>query len=247
MKYLVGVCWFSLLWAAVAQINPAIIFSHNDYLQKEPFYKAYELGAGYVEADVFARERKLLVAHTADEIQPERTLEKLYLNPIKEKITATKNTLRPITLMIDLKTEGISTLDLIVDNLKTYPELTACKNLTIAISGNVPDTAEWKKFPAYITFDGRPNKKYSKAHLKRVSFISNNFRMYSQWNGEGEIPMADQEKLKAVITAVHEQGKKIRFWGAPDVQNCWQHILNLEVDILGTDKIDEVAAFLKNH
>lgn len=246
MKYLLAVYFFTLSLCVVAQKEPSIIFSHNDYLQKEPFYKAYELGAGYVEADVFARAGKLMVAHTTDEIAEGRTLEALYLKPISKTIKTINKKKRHLTLMIDLKTEGVPTLDLIVNQFKSYPELMSSKYLTIAISGNVPDTSHWSNFPAYISFDGRPNKEYSAEHLKRVSFISNNFRVYSQWDGEGEIPSADQENLHAVINAVHRQGKKIRFWGAPDVANAWQSLLQLNVDILGTDKIEEVTKFISN-
>lgn len=247
MKYLfLVVCVCGHAPVVFGQINASIIFSHNDYLQKKPFHAAYNLGAGYIEADVFAKDGKLMVAHTADEIEEKRTIDKLYLVPIREALTVTKNKARAFTFMIDLKTDGIQTLGLLVHQLERYPELTSSPYLTIAISGNVPDTSEWKNFPSYITFDGRPNRHYAAQHLKRVSFISNNFRAYSQWDGDDHLPEPDKIRLKEVIAAVHAQGKKIRFWGAPDVPNAWKTLLELDVDILGTDHIEDVAAFLKN-
>ena len=232
--------------------NSAIIFSHNDYLQDNPFEKAYNLNVGYIEADVFLRGNKLMVAHTAVEIKSERTLENLYLDPIKNKIKTNSGNIYPdtskqLTLMIDLKTEGITTLNAIVEHLKNYPAITSCKSLTIAISGNVPDTAQWKNFPRYITFDGRPTKPYSKDQLQRVSFISNSFNTYSSWNGKGKISEADVKKITEVISSVHAQGKKIRFWGAPDVPNCWTTFLELGVDIIGTDNITALEGYLQNH
>ncbi len=234
-----------------AQRSSSIIFSHNDYMQDKPVETAYRLEVGYVEADVFLRGNNLMVAHTASEIDPARTLEKLYFEPIKSKIRNNSGNIFPdgtrqLTLMIDLKSEGLPTLNAIVDRLKNYPEITSCKTLSIAISGNVPDTAQWKQFPAYMTFDGRPTKKYSSEHLKRVSFISNSFSTYSTWDGKGEIPEDDLKKLKEVIASVHSQQKKIRFWGAPDVPATWKTFLDLGVDIIGTDKIEEVEEFLKN-
>lgn len=244
--------FFSLSITAFSQEKHTRIFSHNDYLQSKPFENAYNLGAGYVEADVFLRNGELMVAHTAIEIKNDRTLDKLYFEPIKNKIAQNAGNVYPaasqkLTLMIDLKTEGMSTLTAIVDHMKKYPELKTCESLTIAISGNVPDTAQWKTFPSFINFDGRPDKQYSKHHLKRVSFISNSFRAYSSWNGKGEISEADRVKLKTVISAVHAQGKKIRFWAAPDVPNAWETFLKLDVDILGTDNIEALATFLKSN
>jgi alkaline phosphatase len=234
-----------------SQEQSSIIFSHNDYLQDKPFETAYKLGVGYVEADVFLRDDKLMVAHTSIEIVRERTLETLYLEPINRKIQNNSGNIyaaasRSLTLMIDLKTEGISTLNAIVAQLKTYPEIISCKTLTIVISGNVPDTSQWKNFPAFITFDGRPAKNYSLTDLSRVSFISNSFSTYSSWNGQGKIQDADLKKIKEVIASVHAQGKKIRFWGAPDIPNCWEVLLQLGVEILGTDKVDELETYLKN-
>lgn len=249
MKYFLALfIGFSI--TGYSQEKSSKIFSHNDYLQKQPFLSAYNLAVGYVEADVFLRNGELMVAHTAIEIKQERTLDKLYFEPLKSKIKTNSGTVYPgasdkLTLMIDLKTEGVLTLTAIVDHLKKYPELTSCKTLTIAISGDVPDTSLWKTFPAFIMFDGRPDKKYSEEHLPRVSFISNNFRAYSSWDGKAEIPEADVNTLKAVIASVHSQGKKIRFWGAPDVPNAWNTFIKLDVDILGTDDIEELSAYLK--
>jgi alkaline phosphatase len=249
MKYLLAVI-LCFPGAAYSQETSSIIFSHNDYLQEKPFETAYNLSVGFVEADVFLRDDNLMVAHTAIEIGKERTLDKLYLDPIRNKIQNNSGTIYPdatrkLTLMIDLKTEGIPTLNAIVEHLKNYPEIISCKRLTIAISGNVPDTSQWKTFPTYISFDGRPNKIYSPKHLQRVSFISNSFSTYSTWNGKGKIPNADLKKITEVVASVHAQGKKIRFWGAPDVPNCWEVFLQLGIEILGTDKINELYTYLK--
>lgn len=236
--------------SAFAQHN-SIIFSHNDYLQNKPFETAYNLGVGYVEADVFLRDNELMVAHTGIEIRQDRKLDNLYLDPINQKIKQNSGSIhedasRKLTLMIDLKTDGIPTLHAFIDHLKKYPEIISCKTLIIAISGNVPDTSQWKQFPDYITFDGRPTKSYSTKHLQRISFISNSFSAYSSWNGKGKIPDADLQKITDVIALVHSHGKKIRFWGAPDVPNCWGVFLQLGVDILGTDRINDAAQYLQN-
>jgi alkaline phosphatase len=148
--------------------------------------------------------------------------------------------------MIDLKSEGVSTLNAIVEHLKNYPEVTSCKTLTLAISGNVPDTSQWKNYPSFITFDGRPNKQYSSRHLQRISFVSDNFRKYSMWDGKRRMTNADLEKITSVMALVHAQGKKLRFWGAPDIQNAWEVFLQLGINIVGTDKPEELHSYLKS-
>ena len=50
------------------EYTPSQIFAHNDYVRAKPFYTAYELGVGYIEADVYLIDGKLLVAHQRREI-----------------------------------------------------------------------------------------------------------------------------------------------------------------------------------
>src|SRR5687767_9933128 len=87
--------------------TPSQVFAHNDYVRPKPFYTAYDLGVGYIEADVFLQDGDLLVAHHRNEIVPGRTLEKLYLQPLLEKIqkhgSVYDDAGRTLTLMIDLK------------------------------------------------------------------------------------------------------------------------------------------------
>jgi hypothetical protein len=40
--------------------------------------------------------------------------------------------------------------------------------------------------------------------------ISDNFRLYSRWDGMGDLPDADREKLKRVIKRAHSDNKPIR-------------------------------------
>src|SRR6185436_16418009 len=55
--------------------------AHNDYLHTRPLLDALDHGFTSVEVDIFLVDGELLVAHTAREIKPDRTLEKLYLEP----------------------------------------------------------------------------------------------------------------------------------------------------------------------
>ena len=62
--------------------------AHNDYEHKRPLFDALAHGFGSVEADVFLVRGQMLVGHTAIDLRPERTLEKLYLEPLRQRIKA---------------------------------------------------------------------------------------------------------------------------------------------------------------
>ncbi len=227
----------------------SLIFAHNDYAKPNPFYHAYALEVDYIEADVFLKRGKLLVAHTRLEINDARSLDSLYLRPIKTMIIKNNGAVyasgKKLTLMIDLKTEGDATLKVLVNRLQDYPELINSKNFVMAVSGNMPEPSTWKNYPDFIHFDGRPGTQYNQEQLARVELISDSFRNYSHWDGKGKIPEADQSKILSVIKNAHALGKPVRFWAIPDNTIGWTTLNGLLVDILNTDHIAEATAFMK--
>jgi alkaline phosphatase len=205
---------------------------------------------GFIEADIFLVNDKLMVAHHDHEIEVDKTLKKLYLEPLKEKINRNGGTVysdssKSLTLMIDLKTEGVSTLKRLVSVLEKFPQLTACRTLRIMISGNVPDPGSWDDYPLFIYFDGRPNIVYSANQLKRVSMISTSFRNHSNWDGAGSLPDADEAEIRALMEEAHLKGKPMRFWATPDSKNAWVELMKLKVDVIVTDDVTGLSDHLK--
>jgi alkaline phosphatase len=246
LKMLVVTAFLTLAVCAHAQQ----IFAHNDYVTPNPFFAAYDLHADYIESDVFLEGERPVVAHTRREIDPTKTLESLYLLPLREKIESHNGKVHEgnyrLTLMIDLKTDGVPTLAAIVKLLGNYTDLTSCQSLTICISGSYPPPPDWKNYPDFIKFDGRPGVNYTSEQLKRVHLISIGFGSYSSWKGEGEIPERDLAKIKSVIAAANELGKPFRFWAIPDQPNSWRKLSDAGVSIINTDKVAEASAFVRN-
>jgi hypothetical protein len=56
--------------------------SHNDYFQDQPLDSAIKHGLNSIEVDVFPRNDELLVAHTVFELDSEKRIDNLYLQPI---------------------------------------------------------------------------------------------------------------------------------------------------------------------
>jgi len=232
-----------------AQPNVSGIFAHNDYEKPEPFTRAYGLQVGYIEADIFLVDGELLVAHTFQEVNKVKTFDALYLKPLQAAILRNGNRTYPngqiLSLMIDLKTEGKSTLLALVKKLETYPDLVKCKTLRITISGNVPDAAVWSEFPAYIYFDGRPTNTYTTEQLQRINLVSANFGEYARWNGRGELTTSDKKQVQEVLRKVHTWGKPMRFWASPDFTNAWIKLSKMGVDVLNTDDVEGLHTLFK--
>src|SRR5688572_21723768 len=60
--------------------------AHNDYEHTIPFFSAYTAGFGSIEADIFLKNGQLFVSHDTTGIRSNRTLETLYLRPLKAMI-----------------------------------------------------------------------------------------------------------------------------------------------------------------
>ena len=61
-------------------------FAHNDYKHKRPLQEALDNGFTNIEADIFLRDTTLVVAHVCPVFRMRKTLEKLYLKPLYERI-----------------------------------------------------------------------------------------------------------------------------------------------------------------
>lgn len=223
--------------------------SHNDYEQPVPLYTAYNEGFGSIEADIFWHNGELLVAHTTKELELHRTLEELYLKPLLAFIEKNKghiyaDSTRRLQLMIDIKTEAITTLSKLVELLQKYPVLTQCSSLQIAISGNRPDVSAFTSYPAFINFDGELQKEYPAAALSRIVMMSDDLKKYTGWNGKDIIPAPQWSTLQQAVSRAHALNKPVRFWGAPDFTNAWRHLIRLKVDYINTDSIKPLADFL---
>ncbi|HEU5052704.1 MAG TPA: phosphatidylinositol-specific phospholipase C/glycerophosphodiester phosphodiesterase family protein [Hanamia sp.] len=221
--------------------------AHNDYMHPVPFYTAWNAGFGSIEADVYPVDGVLLVSHTKKALSSERTLNRLYLKPLLEQLK--KNDKRKVSLLIDIKENYKESLHLLIQELKPLKKYLVSdddlnKPVTILISGERPPPAEYKNYPHYIFFDDDLRVFHTPDEWKRVRLVSLSFQRYSHWNGEGNLPDSDRKVLTHVIDSVHSAGKKIRFWAAPDNENSWVTQMKLGADIIGTDKIQELAAFL---
>ncbi|MCC9137569.1 alkaline phosphatase [Pontibacter silvestris] len=221
--------------------------SHNDYLNNIPFFRAYHKGFGSIEADVFPLKGELYVAHEKDNISKERTLSKLYLEPALAELA--KDETRQLSLLIDIKENHQEALRLLVKQLKPSRSLLSTParkgQLTIIISGDRPQPAEYTNYPDYIFFDDNYKIAHTPEQWERVGLVSTNFRNYSNWNGKGVLIKEELARVKGLVDSVHAAGKNIRFWAAPDSKSAWLSLMGMGVDMIGTDRVEELGTLMQ--
>src|SRR5262249_48764995 len=104
--------------------------AHNDYAHARPLFDALDRGFCSVEADVFLVNDELLVGHTFLDLRPERPLETLYLDPLRQRVKATGGRVHPgsadFLLLVDIKTDGRPTYEVLDRLLEKYDDLFSC-------------------------------------------------------------------------------------------------------------------------
>lgn len=225
--------FFLSLGSVLAQ--PKAIHSHNDYEQAVPFWLAFSAGCASIEADIFLHKNSLVVAHSFAEITPQKTLKALYLEPINLLIAKEGFANRKLQLLIDIKSDAAITLEKLMEELQNYPAITTQESpIRLVISGNRPNN--YKDYPNFIWFDHQELGNLSSVSLEKVGLVSFSFKNFSNWNGVGELPFEDKQKLMAVIKQVHLYKKAIRFWATPDTPTAWKTLADLNVDFINTDQ-----------
>jgi alkaline phosphatase len=228
-----------------------VMHSHNDYTHALPFWDAWNNRAGVIEADVYCINNVLMVAHDKKDIRPDKTLDKMYIQPIMQLFNSNKiDSTRRFYLMIDIKENAAKALDVLLGLLQQYPSAfnheVNSNAVQVFISGERPPDTSFHHYPPYIMFDGLPAKKYTPEDLHKIVMISDNFRSYSNWNGVGVLPVEDSLAISAVIKEAHTEGKPVRLWGTPDTEACWLTLIHLNADVINTDRVKECRAFLNS-
>lgn len=245
-----------LLFTAEVKAQQQLSFnqghSHNDYKQNIPLLRAYYAGMGSIEADVFLRDGQLYVAHELKEINPLLTLKKQYLEPLFNLYQQNGN--HPyvdpklkLQLVIDIKEDHQHVLAQLLKDLQPYlPKVNWPANpdaIRIVVSGDMPVPADFKNYPDFIYFDGRPTTVYNAEELRHVAMISDALSSYTEWNGKGTPTKNDKVKLQALVDAAHKKGKPFRFWATQDSPNTWVELEKMGVDWINTDAPEKLHDF----
>ena len=243
---------FLLLCGVCAAQPPVLIHSHNDYTRTVPFYQAYAQRVSSIEADVFLRDGVLVVGHDVEDLVPEMTFEKLYVEPLVTLFAcnggrAWKDSDQRLQLMVELKSETEPTLRAVVALLQRWPAVfdpaVNSEAVRVTVTGRVPEPADFDRYPAFVRFDGAWDADYTPAQLERIALVSANFRDFSQWNGKGSIIPAELARVNQVIDRAHAWEKPVRFWGAPEGTTVYYTFYDLGIDYINTDRPETCAAF----
>ncbi len=231
--------------------------AHNDYLHTRPLLDALDNGFCSVEADIFLVDGQLLVAHTKKELSSDRTLEALYLQPLRKRIQANGGRVYrdgPVFhLLIDIKSSGAATWRELNRILSEYSDIISRVEgdefhqsaVTAVVSGNRSFTVIEETSPRYAGIDGRLSSLGSEDPVHLMPLISDNWNRHFQWRGEGPFPDDERRRLHELVQSAHRENRRIRFWASPDTPQAWQILEQSGADLINTDDLPGLSAWLR--
>ena len=233
--------------------------AHNDYEHARPLLDALDHGFGSVEADVWLVNGALLVAHNLKDAKPERTLQKLYLDPLRERVRVNGGQIYrggpSLLLLIDVKSDATNTWRALTNVLAGYAPMLSrfttnrieTNAVTAIISGNRARPLLEAEPVRLAALDGRLPDLDGGAPLSLIPLVSDTAAKLSNWKGraeDGPFPEADRVRLLNWVAKAHAQGRLIRFWGAPDTVPVWREFESAGVDLLNADDLVGLKEFL---
>jgi len=235
--------------------------AHNDYEHERPLYDALDSGFKSVEADVWLQDGELRVAHESVLTQPGRTLESLYLKPLRREVRENRGSVYAgdddyFTLLIDIKSEAEPTYKALHEELAEYDEIftkfgpRGVKDgaVTAIVSGNRPKAYMQSQRVRYAAYDGRLSDLGVDTNQTFTPLISNNWTNTFTWYGVGPMPEGERQKLRSIVATAHANGQRVRFWATPEVPEAreavWRELVAAEVDYINTDSLMALEAFL---
>lgn len=233
--------------------------AHNDYEHGRPLLDALARGFCSFEADVWLVDGRLLVAHDREDVRPDRTLERLYLDPLRARVRAIGGRVYAAgpecTLLVDVKSGAASTYAALRAVLERYGDMLTTvhagtvthRAILIVISGNQARSLVADNPVRYVALDGRLPDLGTDEPADLVPWISADWEKVFSWRGSGPFLRHEGEVLQRIVAKAHAAGRRVRFWNAPDGEAGWRVLRDAEVDLIGTDNLAGLERFLRTY
>jgi len=233
--------------------TPLPAYAHNDYLNERPLLGAVTLGFRGVEVDYFVVDGELRVGHELDETRPGRTVESMYLEPIRRYVRQHGHVYPEDALILNIesKQEGIETYRALHDLLAGFEDiLTVVRNgvveagpVQVILVGWRPSLDELLAQPIryvavqeYMSTLPANHEQYP-SHLLKL--LSQNYRQKLIARGAGPVSKRMQKRIgRLVEAAAVVPGRMVRVYGVPTNGAVYRGLLETGIDLIGTRDIE---------
>lgn len=246
--------WVSMSVSGGGRTAVIPAYAHNDYQNDRPLTEALELGFRGVEVDFFLMDGELRVGHDRNETRPGRTVESLYLAPLRRRIRR-HGAVQPgggvFFLNIESKLAGEQTYDALHRLLSRYEDiLTVVRDgvvhpgpVQVILVGWHPPLDTLASQPIRYAAvqahyrDLPPDHERYPAHLLKL--ISQNYRDKQLTRTGGAVPPRLRRRLRYLVGVARAvPGRVVRVYNVPTRRDVYDALLDCGVDLIGTKDIE---------
>lgn len=212
---------------------PLPAYSHNDYNNRRPLLDALDAGYRGVETDLIRLGETLIVAHDRRALHPSRTLARLYLEPLRQRLRQCGSILRdstPFYLFIEVKEADGKAFRLLLSQLREFEELVGALHLAL-VGSWLPADSETAQWPAYLK-------------EARTALINIDYGKSVRWDGKGPIPQQGAETLRQARRLRDSLHVPIRVHHVPVDQAVYTWLLAQGVTLIGVTDLARARTML---
>jgi hypothetical protein len=242
------------------QCSPSVLipaYAHNDYRNRHPLRDALSLGYQGVEADYILQGGQLLVGHGRADAVPGRTIERLYLAPLRDRIRRCGWVQSPhgkFLLTIEYKEHALAGYRALSNLLERYADVVGSAQrpgpVQVILVGwhpplrqTGPDSLEVARVQGRITRSGISLPEGDSA---LVGLLSLDYGKTMRWKGRGELSHADRQIMAYIAESRRIlPGRLVRAYDVPAVPEVYQLLLTSGVDLIGTKDLRRSAEILR--
>ncbi|UOR03654.1 hypothetical protein MUN82_11910 [Hymenobacter aerilatus] len=224
--------------------------SHNDYWRPHPLFDALQLGFKSVEADVFLVDSTMQVGHERAALHPTKTLQSLYLDPLRQLNGQLYTKPAELWLYVDFKNDGEATYAQLHKVLSRYrnmlstPQQPRAGGVRVILTGGYPRQRILADPNRLVFLDGQLTDLQA-GLAANIPTVNGNWKKTFRWDGVGKMPAAEATRLRQLNDQAVRTGQKVRFWDLPastvaQRQAVWQELLRYPALLVGADELVEL-------
>lgn len=224
--------------------------SHNDYWRPHPLFDALQLGFKSVEADVFLVDSTLQVGHERAALRPDKTLQSLYLDPLRQLSGRYYTQPAELWLYIDFKNDGPATYAQLQRVLSRYrallstPQQPQPGGVRVILTGGYPRQQVLADPNRLVFLDGQLTDLQPDL-AAAIPAVNGDWKKTFRWDGVGKLPATEAARLRQLNDQAVRTGQKVRFWDLPAAsaaqrQAVWRELLRYPALLVGADELKEL-------
>ena len=234
-----------------AALLPA--YAHNDYRNRRPLQDALGLGYRGVEADVFRVGTELVVGHDRGALRGARTLARVYLQPLRDRLHACGFVLSdstPFFLNIELKEADPLAFGYLLGQLGEFEELFVVRGtggpavqVTLVGWWPSPDFATWPDY-LRVQIAIEQLEHIPVIDSARVGFVSVDYEKFVRWGGRGAVPKGAERMLEAARESARSVAAPLRMHHVPLDAAIYKWLMSEGVTLIGATDLKRSRAIL---